>query len=118
MATSSSKSISRSPPPPQASSHGQLPPPPSLKERILQSKQRLRNVETTVITPDGRELLEKRDAAGVISTTQVSVRPWGFVGDLKPDLQLAEIAPQVFLGWLSYLISEKATIQQLFQHID
>jgi hypothetical protein len=54
-----------------------------------------------ILTPDGRELIEKRDTeSGALSTTQVGCRRWGFVGDLKPDLQVAEIVPGLMLSKL------------------
>ena len=55
-----------------------------------------------VITPDGRELVEQRDCDGFTKATQVAVRPWGFVGDFRPDLQMAEVAPGLYLGMFSF----------------
>uniref|UniRef100_A0A914VRB8 Uncharacterized protein n=1 Tax=Plectus sambesii TaxID=2011161 RepID=A0A914VRB8_9BILA len=70
----------------------------SLLAQIQKAKSSLQNVETKVITPDGRELIEQRDNDGFTKATQVAVRPWGFVGDFRPDLQMAEVAPGLYLG--------------------
>lgn len=70
----------------------------SLKDRISAARNRLKSVDTIVITPDGREFVERRNSAGDRIAHQKGVRPWGFVGDLKPDLQMAEVYPSVFLG--------------------
>lgn len=52
----------------------------------------------SVITPDGREVVEIRNADGTTSTLRVGVRPYGYVGDLKPDLQMCEVCPGVILS--------------------
>ena len=70
----------------------------SLKSRLLNAKQKLTPTETHVITPDGRETIERRDADGNTVTTATSVRHWGFVGDLKPDMQLAQVELGLFIG--------------------
>ena len=56
------------------------------------------------VTADGRELIEKRTTDGHFLGTQVGVRPWGFVGDFRPDLQVAEVIPGcLFMGKSDYI---------------
>ncbi len=43
-------------------------------------------------------MVERRDRDGFTKPTQIAIRPYGFVGDTKPDLQMAEVAPRLYLG--------------------
>jgi hypothetical protein len=71
----------------------------SLKSRLLTARLRLQPVETRVITPDGRELHERRDIDGnMIVVAQSTARHSGFVGDTQPDMQMALVEPGLYFG--------------------
>ena len=70
----------------------------SLKTRLAAAKQRLRPTETRVLTPTGNELIERRDESGQSNTTVVGTNRHGFVVDTRPDMQLAEVESDLFLG--------------------
>ncbi|XP_078572456.1 dual specificity protein phosphatase 19-like [Branchiostoma floridae x Branchiostoma japonicum] len=62
------------------------------------SKSSLRPTETHVRTVDGREYVESRDEKGRSNLTPVGAKDYGWIGDVKPDLQVAKIRPGLFLG--------------------
>ncbi|CAH1238871.1 DUSP19 [Branchiostoma lanceolatum] len=62
------------------------------------SKSSLRCTETHVRTVDGREYVESRDEKGRSNLTPVGAKDYGWIGDVKPDLQVAKIRPGLFLG--------------------
>ncbi|XP_078703585.1 dual specificity protein phosphatase 19-like [Branchiostoma floridae x Branchiostoma belcheri] len=62
------------------------------------SKTSLRRTETHVRTVDGREYVESRDDQGWSNLTPVGAKDYGWIGDVKPDLQVAKIRPGLFLG--------------------
>ncbi|XP_076326866.1 dual specificity protein phosphatase 19-like [Tachypleus tridentatus] len=61
------------------------------------SHSNLRSVETVITTESGRVLREKRDRHGRFHMREEG-RCLGYVGDLRPDLQVAEVSPRLFIG--------------------
>ncbi|XP_013784671.2 dual specificity protein phosphatase 19-like isoform X2 [Limulus polyphemus] len=57
----------------------------------------LRSVETIITTESGRLLREKKDSHGRFHVIEEG-RCLGYIGDLKPDLQVAEVTPRLFIG--------------------
>ncbi|XP_077516240.1 dual specificity protein phosphatase 19-like [Amblyomma americanum] len=60
----------------------------------------LKNVKTRVRTADGRQFLETRDTKGqprAVSSPTFD-GSMGFVPDLKPDLQVGEVLPGLYIG--------------------
>ena len=70
-----------------------------LKKEVMEfSKSKLKKTETRITTPGGQTLIEKKDDRGRMVTTNVNQTRWGFVGDLRRDLQVGEIRPGLILG--------------------
>ena len=61
------------------------------------SKKKLKSVDTEITTVDGRRLKETRDHYGRCHLENVG-GSLGYVGDVKPDLQVGEILDGVILG--------------------
>lgn len=51
-----------------------------------------------MLTPDGKEIIESRDSKGIFHSSKVTLKPWGFVADVKPDLNAAQVLPGLFLS--------------------
>ena len=62
------------------------------------SKKQLNTVATEISTVDGRRLKETRDDYGRSHLECIDDGGLGFVGDLKPDLQVGEIMEGMILG--------------------
>ena len=62
------------------------------------SKSGLKSTPTEVTSVDGRRVREVKDPASGHVTSEVLDAGLGFVGDYKPDLQVAEIMPGLYLG--------------------
>ncbi len=62
------------------------------------SKSKLRKTSTEVTTVGGRRIRETRDDHGRTSTQIVAEGELGFVGDYKPDLQVAQVLPGLCFG--------------------
>lgn len=58
----------------------------------------LRQTETNFTSSDGMTFTEKRDECGNLYKVPTGDITQPFVGDLKPDLQVGEILPELFLG--------------------
>ncbi|XP_064648476.1 dual specificity protein phosphatase 19-like [Lineus longissimus] len=69
-----------------------------LKDIESFNKSHLKHADTFVTTPDGRRLIEGLDSDGKPKVALLSTGCYGFVGDMKPDLQCAEILPGLYLG--------------------
>lgn len=67
---------------------------------VLQNfdRSKLKKTDTTVITVDGRKIVETRDECGRSIVKSVSEGELGFVGDVKEDLQVGEILPGLIMG--------------------
>ncbi|XP_064614144.1 dual specificity protein phosphatase 19-like [Liolophura sinensis] len=61
-------------------------------------KSKLKKTETSVTTVDGRRLLEKVDTHGRRTSHLVSQGILGYVGDVREDLQVAEVLPGLIMG--------------------
>ena len=66
------------------------------------NKKQLKKTETEVMTEDGRRLIEQRDDEGNLHVKVKEGTDLGFVGDYKPDLQVAEVLPGLLMGSKSY----------------
>lgn len=69
----------------------------SFLEALQKKKTGLKITNTTVKTASGEVFLEKRNESGVVSLEKVS-SDVGYVVDLKPDLQVAEVIPGLYMG--------------------
>ena len=54
--------------------------------------------ETVVTTTDGRRLVETHDITGKLQSRPLEGSALGFVGDYKPDLQVGQVRPYLFVG--------------------
>lgn len=61
-------------------------------------RSKLKKTETSVTTVDGRRLLEKVDNHGRRTSHLVSQGILGYVGDVREDLQVAEVLPGLIMG--------------------
>ena len=68
-----------------------------LKDIHTFSKSGLRPTATEVTFIDGRRVKETRDSTGS-SSSEVIDSGLGFVGDYKPDLQMALVTSHLYLG--------------------
>ena len=65
----------------------------------MRSKGRLRKTDTYVTKPDGTKYLETTDESGRTNCTKLyDSDSLGYVGDMKPDLQVGKITSHIFLG--------------------
>ena len=62
------------------------------------SKSKLKPTDTVVQAVDGRTLSETKDKYGHITAKVTSTGAMGFVGDYKPDLQVAFVMPGLSFG--------------------
>ena len=62
------------------------------------SKDKLKKTSTTVKTVSGLEFRETKDDYGHIKAELTSHGGMGFVGDYKPDLQVAQVMPGLCFG--------------------
>uniref|UniRef100_A0A0K0FXZ0 protein-serine/threonine phosphatase n=1 Tax=Strongyloides venezuelensis TaxID=75913 RepID=A0A0K0FXZ0_STRVS len=72
----------------------------SLMSEISKIKSRLKSVETTVVNENGIASVEKKDKEGYfiqVKSDNVKKRE-GFVVDLKPDFEIAQVTENIFLG--------------------
>uniref|UniRef100_A0A0N5B7W8 protein-serine/threonine phosphatase n=1 Tax=Strongyloides papillosus TaxID=174720 RepID=A0A0N5B7W8_STREA len=72
----------------------------SIISEISKIKSRLKNVETTVVNENGIASVEKKDKEGYfiqVKSDNTKKRE-GFVVDLKPDFEIAQVTENIFLG--------------------
>jgi hypothetical protein len=56
------------------------------------------------------QLHEKRDVDGNVVVTTSAIRHWGFVGDTKPDMMMAEVEPGLYLGNYQFMCNTSALL--------
>ncbi|XP_072153060.1 uncharacterized protein [Bemisia tabaci] len=88
----------------------------SLLDKLTDSKKNLKSTETKFIQTDGSVFIESRSETGFakIPTSDTS---HGFIIDLKPDLQVAEILPWLFFGSQDVACDRSLLLQHRITHI-
>lgn len=76
----------------------EMPIPSILKQLQTFDKSKLSKSETKIKTVDGRELLESHDSCGNFKAVVTNKGAYGFVPDIRLDLQVGEIMPGLLQG--------------------
>lgn len=70
----------------------------SLLARIQEKKKNLTNCPTTVTKLSGEKYLETLDTSGCFKETKLVERHAGYIVDLQPDFQVAQVLPYLTFG--------------------
>ncbi|RZF37440.1 hypothetical protein LSTR_LSTR013449 [Laodelphax striatellus] len=88
----------------------------SLLEQINKQKTKLSHTETMVKTADGKTVCENF-VGNTFTSNQVSVSHAGYVVDLKPDLQVAKITENLFLGSQDVALDQNLLVLNNITHV-
>lgn len=88
----------------------------SFLEALQLRKSGLKTTSTRVKTASGEVFLERRNECGAVCVEKVS-SDFGFVVDLKPDLQVAEVLPGLYMGSQDVTQDEKLLLDYEISHI-